>query len=438
MDSNTDAKLEAAEADVCPDKDVKISAKESEPQNGNGNEVTADGVAKDGEAEAKGEEEINAVKKKLGKKRKIALYVGYYGASYQGMQRNPGAYTVEDVLEESIYKAGGISDDNKGVLQKISWSRAARTDKGVSAACNVVSLKMVLDPPGMIERINEHLPKDVRAFGYFRVTNGFMARNICDRRRYGYVLPLWALDSTHSLDANKRRKVSENQESVGEGGRDEAAEHSKSTEELVSKFHSILQQFVGTQNFHSFSKGVTHDQAQAKRYIIHWKVDSFEHNGATFVKCEVLGQSFLYHQIRKMIGMALAVIRNVAPENCVGIALRSKHKFNVPVAPEFPLYLEECVFNAYNKRFGSDHEKLSRDKFMDDINNFKRTVIDKNIIESEEFDEGILAWLRQLTDELHLFTKWEQMEAEDPKKALAKESGTRELSRSKEEAGEGD
>jgi tRNA pseudouridine38-40 synthase len=44
----------------------------------------------------------------------------------------------------------------------VNWKRAARTDKGVSAVGNVVSLRMTLHPPCMVERINEQLPEQVR------------------------------------------------------------------------------------------------------------------------------------------------------------------------------------------------------------------------------------------------------------------------------------
>lgn len=39
--------------------------------------------------------------------------------------------------------------------------RAARTDKGVSAVGQVVSFKMVMEPEGMLERINANLPSQV-------------------------------------------------------------------------------------------------------------------------------------------------------------------------------------------------------------------------------------------------------------------------------------
>ena len=75
------------------------------------------------------------------KEEKIALFFGYNGDGYQGMQRNPGAKTIEDDLESAIVKAGGIADSNAGDFNKVHWNRAARTDKGVSAVGQVVSFK---------------------------------------------------------------------------------------------------------------------------------------------------------------------------------------------------------------------------------------------------------------------------------------------------------
>jgi tRNA pseudouridine38-40 synthase len=46
------------------------------------------------------------------KKRKVALFLSYVGHGYQGMQRNPGARTIEDDLFKAITEAGGISEAN--------------------------------------------------------------------------------------------------------------------------------------------------------------------------------------------------------------------------------------------------------------------------------------------------------------------------------------
>ena len=74
---------------------------------------------------------------------------------------------------------------------KMSFQRAARTDKGVSAAENMLSLKMILND-NTIEELNKLLPKQIRVFGYNKVTQGFDCKANCDSRTYVYVLPTYA------------------------------------------------------------------------------------------------------------------------------------------------------------------------------------------------------------------------------------------------------
>lgn len=56
--------------------------------------------------------------------------------------RNPGVPTIEDELIEALAKAEAIPLDIKDDMVKIQFQRCARTDKGVSAARQVVSLKI--------------------------------------------------------------------------------------------------------------------------------------------------------------------------------------------------------------------------------------------------------------------------------------------------------
>jgi tRNA pseudouridine(38-40) synthase len=52
---------------------------------------------------------------------------------------------------------------------QVGIARAARTDAGVHAAGNVVSLKMIISIPGvddLIASINEQLPPAIRVWGY--------------------------------------------------------------------------------------------------------------------------------------------------------------------------------------------------------------------------------------------------------------------------------
>ena len=87
---------------------------------------------------------------------------------------------MEEALEAAIHRAGGIADDNMGTLQKVSWSRAGRTDKGVHAVgqvtayygctyygcistyfggtCQIIGVKLVgLDHEQLLHRINHEL-----------------------------------------------------------------------------------------------------------------------------------------------------------------------------------------------------------------------------------------------------------------------------------------
>lgn len=99
-------------------------------------------------------------------------------------------------------------------------------------------------------------------------------------------------------------------------------------DEQRERFNRVLKHYVGTHNFHNFTTRTKAEDPSARRYII-----SFDANrvvcieGIEFVKCEVVGQSFMLHQIRKMIGLAVAVMRNCAPESLMDIALKKYDLF---------------------------------------------------------------------------------------------------------------
>ena len=97
--------------------------------------------------------------------------------------------TVEGVLFDAMVKARTVSQDNAddpvkvqpacAVLSRewhisvfqVNLGRAARTDAGVHAAGNVVSIKMIINVPGVVDlvtRINEELPPEIRVWGYVR------------------------------------------------------------------------------------------------------------------------------------------------------------------------------------------------------------------------------------------------------------------------------
>ena len=69
-------------------------------------------------------------------KRSMGIVIAYSGTGYHGFAKQvgqPDVKSIEALLENILYETGGISEDNfrdKKSLQKVGWSRAARTDKG--------------------------------------------------------------------------------------------------------------------------------------------------------------------------------------------------------------------------------------------------------------------------------------------------------------------
>ncbi|CAD5196500.1 unnamed protein product [Musa acuminata subsp. malaccensis] len=493
------------------------------------------------------------------KRRKVAIFLGYCGAGYQGMQKNPGARTIEGDLEEALFLAGAVPEADRGLPRRFDWARSARTDKGVSAAAQVVSGRFYVDPPGLVARLNAHLSDQIRVFGFKRVTNSFNAKKFCDRRRYVYLVPVFALDpSAHPdreavmasmgsdnelarcLECSERgRKIpglmgrwagssiaqkrvdlaadgsadqtvgvacfsleeSDKSEAnkleifdLGSGGVDDeqhdfsimiaetnsanmgrneveagklvsaatdavapgnmnpdatvdpvasyVEEYGKLSNEAITmkenstmepsaslenqrlepivadrtngeqvtvkskfcygdeqreRFNSVLKHYVGTHNFHNFTTRTKAEDPSARRYII-----SFDANrvvcieGIEFVKCEVVGQSFMLHQIRKMIGLAVAVMRNCAPESLMDIALKKDVNINVPTAPEVGLYLDECLFTSYNQKWKDSHEVLTMEAYAEEAEEFKMKYIYPHIASMEHKEGAVALWLHSL------------------------------------------
>ena len=82
------------------------------------------------------------------------IFFGYNGEAFHGLQRNPDVLTVEDSLEKALFEAKLITEDNFGDLSKLGWKRASRTDKGVHAAMNAVSCRLII--------LDEYLKDDIK------------------------------------------------------------------------------------------------------------------------------------------------------------------------------------------------------------------------------------------------------------------------------------
>ncbi|CAB4007382.1 tRNA pseudouridine synthase A, mitochondrial, partial [Paramuricea clavata] len=215
-------------------------------------------------------DEINVEKKEDGgqkkvkpkinysKKKKCVLLLSYCGSGYNGMQRNPGVKTIEEDLTNALFKARAISEDASRNYGK-----------------HMVPFKELLPD------INKHLEPKIRVFALKQVTRGFDCKTRCSSRTYEYILPTFAFSPTFAHTTRDFRI----------------------TNEILNELKLVLKKYEGTKNFHNFTSGKDFKEESAKRYIIRFQVASepFLERNMEFLVLQVQGQSFMQHQIRKMI-----------------------------------------------------------------------------------------------------------------------------------------
>lgn len=126
-------------------------------------------------------------------KRKVAVLIGYAGTGYHGIQINHKEKTIEGDIFAAFVAAGAISKANADDPKKSSLVRCARTDKGVHAAGNVLSLKLIVEDEDVVDKINQNLPEQIRVWGIQRTPGSFSAYHGCDSRWYEYLMPSYSL-----------------------------------------------------------------------------------------------------------------------------------------------------------------------------------------------------------------------------------------------------
>ncbi|CCC66663.1 hypothetical protein NCAS_0A01030 [Naumovozyma castellii] len=412
-------------------------------------------------------------------KRKVVVMVGYCGTGYCGMQYNPPNPTIEAALFKAFVEAGAISKDNSNDLKKSGFMRAARTDKGVHAGGNLVSLKMIIEDPQIKEKINEKLPEGIRVWDIERVNKAFDCRKLCSSRWYEYLLPTYSLIGPkpnsclfNDIEESKLEVPGVIEDDIEsktfwEGVNKELAEtftneeleaiknyfppprdEFEDSEELylkvkkykqienahrrkyrisnekLTKFRSTMEQYLGAHNFHNFTLGKDFKDPSAIRFIKAIKVsDPFVIGDAKteWVSIKIHGQSFMLHQIRKMVSMATLVTRCGSPTERITQAY-GVQKINIPKAPALGLLLEAPVYEGYNAKlqeFG--YKAIDFSNYQTEMDAFKmKHIYDK--IYKEEVDENIFNAFFSYIDSFNKVTGFQGEETETKKGANVQKS----------------
>lgn len=339
------------------------------------------------------------------KKRAVALHLGYVGAPFKGNQSNstlPRGSTVDDVVEDALLGAGLILPTNYGSrgLSRLAWSRSSRTDKGVSSLATIVTCRLEVDeawwpPQGgdglqLCDLVNSKLPPLVRVFAASPVPRRFQARHACSTRTYHYLLPLHVLSSDAAVAAERiatlsaalqrfqgthpfhnftararyrpgavnKKKTGAAKPAIDSAPRDEEDEgegdEESGTEEAPAP--AVLSAPVPPGIDGAYATGtywcVTPQQGDAVgnahfRRIADTTVQGpfvCVHTGSPYVRIVFVGESFLLHQIRKMVATAVAVARGRLGIDFIEAALTRPSRARTPMAPASTLVLADASF----------------------------------------------------------------------------------------------
>jgi tRNA pseudouridine38-40 synthase len=202
---------------------------------------------------------------------RLKLTIAYDGTRFRGWARQPGKRTVEGELRSALEQLYGTPDN---------FAVAGRTDTGVHALANVVTVDVENGPPptSAAHALNSVLPEDVAVVMASEVTDEFHARFSARSRSYRY--RIWRRRERSPFEVNR---------SLWHPGRID-----------VQKLMASAAMVIGEHDFRAFTPTDTrHDS------FVRVVEDARWFDRGDTVDLEITADSFLRHMIRTLVGTML-------------------------------------------------------------------------------------------------------------------------------------
>ena len=242
--------------------------------------------------------------------RRYRLTLEYDGSNFSGWQKQTDARTVQgDLFKAAVRVFGEVPMDIQG---------CGRTDAGVHALEYVVHLEVasVLPPQDVDRLLNETLPKDMVLRGVEVAGPRFHARHSCIARSYIYQL------------RNRKSAFGKRYSWWIHDGMD------------LATMQRAGRALVGMHDFAAFAD--KQELKKSTKVLVH-QVRFIE--DGEIIKMRVVGSHFLWHMVRRMVGVLVEVGCRRLPEEAVVGLLQgpSEIPFN-HTAPAAGLFFEKAFY----------------------------------------------------------------------------------------------
>lgn len=253
---------------------------------------------------------------------KILIDFSYIGTGFHGL-----AYQIDEpnTVESQLFTAFAKASMAANVLNN-GYERCGRTDKDVHALHNYCSF--FLDPcspkdhcmrssdcehgsrvcyriKSFVKAVNKHLPRSIRINSVDAVPDNFSARRCCVSRTYKYFFKLGSMN--------------------------------------LPSMQEACQEFVGSHNFLQFCKMDSRNPKDPNTTIYSFTI---EHYNDLLCVATITGRSFLWHQVRCMVGMLFLVGNGTISGVTIKELLEHPQgpKYNYKMASPHGLVLADCSY----------------------------------------------------------------------------------------------
>ncbi|MCK4848488.1 MAG: tRNA pseudouridine(38-40) synthase TruA [Candidatus Heimdallarchaeota archaeon] len=255
----------------------------------------------------------------------FALKIGYIPSSaYTGFSHQLHDPTnIFTLVVKALEKA-------RLIHTKEEVSFASRTDRGVGALSQVISFHSSIVP--ILPEINSFLPLDIRVLAMATVPDDFHPRHEAIQRTYSYLLVI-----NENFDFKKAMKV--------------------------------VDIFSGTHDFQNFAKIDRDNKNHTVKTIISISLSRINEY---VVRINIISQSFLWQQVRRMIGHIINVATTDLPiESTQLLLVDHSIEQKPPTAPAEPLILEEILYENTQFEFSRKSVDFFRHHLIKEVTKYE-------------------------------------------------------------------